>query len=74
LLAAEGMYGEPAVRLGVRYDRDDVDRAIEVAGDADIAKRVTEICAQFLIKEFGAVAFTVSRGTGVAEPPLAVTT
>lgn len=61
IIAAEALYGQPAVRLALRYLFGEEKRACVIEGDSEIAREVVLIFTQFLIREFGENSFQVTQ-------------
>ena len=59
LLAAEGIYGRPRVRMDSAYAVDPALRTIVVDSSTDVGQDVCGIYTSFLTKEFSAGAFAV---------------
>jgi len=69
IIAAEALYGQPAVRLSLRYHLSEEKRACAIDGDNDVARDVILIFTQFLIREFGENSFRVTRETHPSTAP-----
>ena len=61
LLAAEGIYGQPRVRMDAAYTVDKPLRVVVVDASTDVGQDVAGIYTSFIIKEFGPDAFRVRR-------------
>lgn len=61
IVAAEALYGQPAVRLSLRYLFSEEKRVCVVDGDNEIALQVVMIFTQFLLRQFGDDAFQITQ-------------
>ena len=60
-LAAEGVHGESAVRLGLEQGGDPESRTITVGASTDVGRSVVLIFTRFLARDFGEESFVVRR-------------
>lgn len=68
-IAAEGVYGDWAVRISQGTQRFDADRrAITLESDTDIGHAIARVFARFLEREFGEDAFTLTRSGRATAP------
>jgi len=70
MLAAEGLYGSPRVRIEACYLIDAKKRACVVDTTTDVGRDIARILTSFLAREFGERAFEVKR---LDRPPLSQT-
>ena len=61
VLAAEGLHGQPRVRLEAGYTFDKAGHACVIDSGSEVGRDICCIFAGFAIREFGADAFQVSR-------------
>jgi len=61
LLAAEGIYGQPRVRMDVTYTVDKPLRVVVIDASTEVGRDVAGVYTSFIIKEFGPDAFRVRR-------------
>lgn len=59
LLAAEGLYGHPRVRLETGYHVDAADRSVTIAASSEVGRDAARIFAGFAARELGEDAFLV---------------
>jgi hypothetical protein len=67
LIAVEGLFGRPAVRLDARYRLLEPERAIAVDCSSPVGAALVRVFTALLIKEFGDNAFDVRRVARVGE-------
>jgi predicted Zn-dependent protease len=70
VIAAEGLFGGPQVRLSVSYHRIHEERAIVVQAGTEVAEAVVRMFVSFLTRQFGGESFTVRRGRGCDQSAL----
>ena len=61
VLAAEGLHGQPRVRLEAGYTFDEAEHACVIDSGSEVGRDICCIFGGFAIREFGADAFRVSR-------------
>ena len=61
LVAAEGLFGEPRVRMDGRYGQDRQARTLTVDASTPVGIAINAVFTAFVLREFGEDGFTVRR-------------
>ncbi len=61
IMAAECVFGEPAVRMDAAYSIHEQNRVCVVDASHEVGRCICKVFTGYLVKEFGADSFTVRR-------------